>query len=199
MSSAITRSSATFSSPSRRRASSDSDLPAPVSPMSSTLAGRPVAQGDVHEGAVEGHAPTAHDRQVVQREDHLLEVAEVAEALLERHGGDEQPGGRVVEEDRGHLAEARQRLGRRPEDVDGIGAGRYLVVRGDLEEVGQRQAEAEKELVHEDEHDQRTDDRRIADPPAAVELHSGQWILAHLQEPARARVHRRVQQTAADT
>ena len=87
------------------------------------LAGRRVAddqhvgalaavQHDTRVGTVEGHQPLAHDGHVVQREDHLLEIAEVAETIVGRHRGDQQTGGCVVVEDRRRLAETRQR--RRP-------------------------------------------------------------------------------------
>ena len=162
------RRSRTTSAPSRRSASSVSRLAGGGVADEQHVGRLAAGQHDAGEGAVERHLAALHHRQVVQREGHLLEVPEVAEAILERHGADEQAAGRVFVEDRGRLAEARQRLGRRAVDEDGVGAGGDLLVGGHLEEVGQRQAQPDEALVDEHEHHQRPHDRRVAEEPAAA-------------------------------
>ena len=69
---------------------------------------------------------------------------------------------------------ARTSAGRRTED--GVGAGRDLLVAGELEEVGERATQADEALVDVDEDDQAADDGRIADPAGRIEPQPGDRV-----------------------
>ena len=129
-----------------------------------------VVEGQPRVGAVERHDAAVHGGDVVQREHHLLEVAEVAEAVLERDRRHQQAAAAVVVEHGGQVAEAGERRRRDAVEVHGVGAGGDLLVRGDLEQVGEAQAEAHEAAVEVDEHRHPPHQRRVAEPLLALEL-----------------------------
>ena len=153
-----------------------------------------VVERQARVGAVERHDAAVHGGHVVQREHHLLEVAEVAEAVLQRDRRHQQAAAAVVVEHGGQVAEAGERRRRDAVEVHGVGAGGDLLVRGDLEQVGEAQAEPHEAAVEVDEHGQATHERRVAEPLLALQLEPVERVVLHLGELPGARVHRRVEQ-----
>ena len=145
-------------------------------------------------GAVERHDAAVHGGHVVQRQHHLLEVAEVAEAVLERDRRHQQAAAAVVVEHGGQVAEAGERRRWDAVEVHGVGAGGDLLVRGDLEQVGEARPETHEAAVEVHEHGRPPDDGRVAEPLLALQLEPVQRVLLDLGELPRARVHRRVEQ-----
>ena len=153
-----------------------------------------VVQHQPRVGAVERHDAAVHGGDVVQRQDHLLEVAEVAEAVLERDRRHQQAAAAVVVEHGGQVAEAGERRRWDAVEVHGVGAGGDLLVRGDLEQVGEARPETHEAAVEVHEDGGPPDDGRVAEPLLALQLEPVERVLLDLRELARARVHRRVQQ-----
>ena len=148
-----------------------------------------ILQDDIDHSPVDGEVATAHLLEVVQREEHLLHIAEVVDLIAVVGVADEDIVLLVLVVE-GALLLVPIGIA---EDIDHIGLlTDILIFLCQLEEVGQPKAVAHKVLVEVDEGQEVTDLRWVEEPFVLVEDHVRYGIQRMLAEDAVARILLRV-------
>ena len=128
----------------------------------------------------------------MQREHHLLQIPEIPETEFERNDADQQAACFVIEKHGRHIAVLLHRLRWSTENKQRIGSCFDLLVRSELEEIGQRTAEFQKGLMKIRENRQRPDLRRVAEKLRWIESERSQRISVDAKKFTGPLVHWRI-------
>ncbi len=96
-----------------------------------------VVHGDLHERSVKGQPSRLHHADIMQREDHLFQITEIAELVAVGDGRHQHAALPVFVEHRREFGQRVEGVTGNAEQVDGVGPAGELIVVGDFEEIAQ--------------------------------------------------------------